>query len=126
MSPLKTAAICSHCLRGQHAHCTVPDTCGCETCNPPAVVWEDPPTAIGRQQGSSKSFPVAELKANPKRWAKVETHTSKSAASSTRSRFKKGSYGEVAPPHFEARACRLADGKGSALYMRYVGPDGKA
>ncbi len=129
MSTVKTAAVCSHCLRKQHDHCTVPDTCGCPTCNPPAddgVVWEDPPQGRGRRPGSDKAWPVEALKANPQRWAKVETYAKPSTAGSTAGRFRKGVYGEVAPPHFEVRTARLPEGKGSALYMRYLGPGGKA
>lgn len=124
MSPVKTAAICSHCLRGQHAACTVPDGCGCETCNPPAVVWQDPPPSrTGTHKRVLSAEQEAALRANPKRWALIKEYDKPGGAASTAYSIKK-SKSALATGEWEATARR--NDRGSQLYMRYVGPDGKA
>jgi hypothetical protein len=127
MSPTKTAAVCSHCLRKQHDHCTVPDTCGCPTCNPPAaeaVVWQDPPPSrTGTHKRVLTDEQEAALRANPQRWAMVKQYDKPGGATSTAYMIKKGKSAYVAA-EWEATARR--NDRGSQLYMRYVGPGGKA
>lgn len=115
------ARTCSHCLRGQHAGCTVPGTCGCETCNPPVVVWEDPPAA---RTGTNKRFLTADqeaqLRAHPKRWARIRTYDKPATATALAYSVKKGK-SALDPAEWEATSRRLPEG-GSALWLRYLGP----
>jgi len=86
------------------------------------VVWEDPPDV---RRGKKVSFDAAvlrSLKANPGRWARIDDLKSKSAAASRTTAFNKGRYAPVAPPLWEAAGRRTPTG--SALYLRYVGPEG--
>lgn len=88
----------------------------------PSIVvrWEDPPEQRG--PGKRVSFApelLAELEANPGRWARVDNLKAKSGASSRLGAFKKAKYDPVAPPLWEAAARRTPTG--SAFYLRFVG-----
>ena len=120
----KTAAVCSHCLRGQHDTCTVPDTCGCPECNPPAVTWQDPPPKrLGTHKRVLTDEQEAALRADPKRWALIRQYDKAGSATSTAYTIKKGKSSLVAA-EWEATARR--NDRGSALYVRYLGPGGSA
>lgn len=116
----RTSKVCSHCLRLQHDHCTVGEACGCEVCNPPLVVWEDPPPRAG--SGAVSPVPPAaleELRAHPKRWARVKEYPSSSGANTYAANVTKGKVRALPPDEWEAVARR--EGKGSILYLRFKG-----
>jgi hypothetical protein len=125
---LKTASICSHCLRGQHTACTIPDTCGCETCNPPVVLWEDPPADGRGKSNLSRRLLTpeqeAEMRANPKRWALIKQFSSKSGARACVTKIRQGKSPGLDQSEWEA-VSRIVD-SGSRVYLRYVGPGDSA
>lgn len=123
MSPL-TKDTCSPCLRGQHVNCTTPDACKCVECYPPPApkfVWEEPPEGRGKYQRGPlvEDDVLAELRSHPKRWARVKSYASKSGASAVASKVRKGLVTELPATEWESTA--RVQGKGSALYLRYVG-----
>lgn len=120
-----TKRICSHCLRGQHDECTVPDKCGCPTCNPPGVLWEDPPPRS--QRGRRRQIPEhieSALRANAGRWARVREYPGATSANTAANALRKGRWEQwgIKSVDWEAQPCRTD--KGSVLYLRYVGKDG--
>jgi hypothetical protein len=62
---------------------------------------------------------VEQLRANPKRWARVKAWPSKSSAASAAKRVRTGEISGVDPAEWEVEA-RTTDG-GSALWLRFVG-----
>lgn len=92
-----------------------------EEATPPLVVWEEPPPPQpkGRAPGLIPDGVLAELRANPKRWAKAKVYRSKSGAWSASASIGKGKWPELPPAEWEAIG-RVV-GTGSVLYLRYMG-----
>jgi hypothetical protein len=144
------SGFCARCRQGAHALCaSPPDRCACpgkashpnrpsarpqEATVPaaaarpiaavpaPAVRWEDPPEVTrGAPRKTFSAELLAELQANPGRWARVDDLKAKSGASSRVTKFKRGDFKPVAPPLWEAVGRRTPTG--STFYLRFVGPE---
>jgi hypothetical protein len=89
------------------------------------LAWEEPPPPSprgGKRPGWYAGI-LAELKANPQRWAKVLIVPTPKAASSKLAGYRAAMRTKRAPRGFEFVARRLSDGRG-VVYGRYVGRDG--
>lgn len=112
--------VCSRCSRGQHDLCTAEDACGCQTCNPPVVVWEEPPPKKRPGVSPITDEQIEELRSHPKRWARIRTYETKTGAGSVVGNYKRGT--SSLPAGLELEGRRTDDGR-SVLYGRWVGID---
>ena len=81
------------------------------------IVWEDPPSKNGKNRDRVLAVleRLEELRPHPRRWARLYTWRSKSAASTVKNGLNK----EPAAAGFEFTARCLPDGT-SAIYGRYI------
>lgn len=124
---IDTKRTCSRCLRSQHAECTAGEACACPTCNPPVVVWEDPPQ--WQQHGGHRArvltvAQIEQLKAHPGRWARIKDYAKcNSAHSQASSLTKKQRTLADGTLSTEFEFVGRSTGAGTAaLYARYIGP----
>lgn len=117
-------AVCKPCERGRHEDCTLHDKCGCEECNPPVVVWKDPPTPArgGPRIAYITAEQVAELRAHPKRWALLGAFEKKTRAASGVKAITQGRGGAVIADLDDWEfAARITGPSSSELYAKYNG-----
>lgn len=85
------------------------------------ILWEEPPPRASNTPGRTTKWRkiAAELKANPGRWAVVDTKANQHLSAQSAYLINRGQLAGLSPGEFEA-VSRLVDGE-ARVYARYVG-----